>query len=182
MRCKPFNCFGCCFESSRAAVLPSSTTFATGSSAPFEGVEFIDSCSGTMGPYTPVGAAWSYTSPFTWNGTTVSASAPDSQSLSFSAMGHRTTLQLPCSEIPITIFGAGPATATKVTVLGVSLPNNQVQIRLEPAGMSGTLEVKLTGIMNTAGVNDVSSTTRAATTRSVSGTFPATARARSSPR
>jgi len=140
-----FNCFGCCFESSKGAVLPSSTTFATGSSAPFEGVEFIDSCSGTMGPYTPVGAAWSYASPFTWNGTTVSASAPDSQSLSFSAMGHRTTLQLPCSEIPITIFGAGPATATKVTVLGVSLPNNQVQIRLEPAGMSGTLEVKLTG-------------------------------------
>ena len=140
-----FNCFGCCFEMSRGAVLPSSTTFAAGASSPFEGVEFIDTCSGTMGPYTPYGPTLSYEAPFSWNGTTVSASGPDTQSLSFSAPGHRTTLQLPCSEILITIFAAGPATATKVTILGVSLPNNQVRVRLEPAGMSGTLEVKLTG-------------------------------------
>lgn len=141
-----FNCFGCCFEMSRGAVLPGSTTFAAGTSSPFEGVEFIDtSCSGTMGPYTPYSPTLSYGAPFSWNGTTVSASGPATQSLSFSAPGHRTTIQLPCSEIPITIFGAGPATATKVTILGVSLPNNQVQVRLEPASMSGTLEVKLTG-------------------------------------
>lgn len=139
-----FNCFGCCFEWSRGEVIPTSTTFPYYSTDSFEGVEYIDTCSGTMGPYWLYDPTYYYNWPLSWNGATVSASAPDAQDISFQATGHKIQIST-CSEIPITIYGAGPATATKVTVLEASLPANRVKVRLEPANKSGTLKVYLQG-------------------------------------
>ncbi len=148
-----FNCFGCCSERSRGAVIPSSTTFPYYATGGLEGVEFVDTCSGTMGPYSLYQPSYQYAWPLSWNGTTVSASAPDSQSLLFTATGHKITIMLPCSETAITIYGAGPATALKVTVLDISLPANRISVRLEPAGMSGSLKVYLAGTAQKVLVN-----------------------------
>lgn len=137
-----FNCFGCCLEQSYGDLLPGEASFPAGLSTPFEGVEFIESCTGTMGPYSPYAATWNYAAPFNWSGSIVSASAPAVQSLWFTAKGHRTAVAT-CEEREFVIMDTGSARSIKVSILDVSLPTNTIRVKLEPTAASGTLKVYL---------------------------------------
>jgi hypothetical protein len=69
-----FNCFGCCEEFPCGAIIPGGIAFDIGQAPPFEAVIYMSTCSGTVGPYSASPDFLSYSSPLTWDGSTISDS------------------------------------------------------------------------------------------------------------
>jgi hypothetical protein len=106
-----FNCFGCCHQWPRGAVVPNSATFNPGQSEPFQIAYYEDTCSGTIGPYPTGATSMTVPSPFTWNGSYVGATAPAKNFLSF--QGLRTKITSGCQEYEVNINGFGTADSCK---------------------------------------------------------------------
>ncbi|MEM7351648.1 MAG: hypothetical protein AAF657_12705 [Acidobacteriota bacterium] len=103
------NCFGCCMEFPFGGIEPSFAAFRVGEQASFRPVEFIDTCSGTMGPFNASPSSSSYSSPLGWNYNNVWATNDTNQTVSFSDSGHYTAAN--CSTVARTFFGDGPVVA-----------------------------------------------------------------------
>lgn len=83
-----FNCHGCCPEESYGEILPGPVIVHFDTPTSFEGVEFISTCTGILGPYSMSGfSSLSYSSPVTWDGHMVSSSNLTDQNLRFTAWG-----------------------------------------------------------------------------------------------
>lgn len=107
-----FNCFGCCYELPSGGIVPSSIAFDIGQSPTFEGVEFIETCSGTMGPF-PIGSPTTmfYSSPLSWNGTTISSTGLTNQTVSFRETGEY--MWVSCSTRTRNFLAGGNTTVDK---------------------------------------------------------------------
>jgi hypothetical protein len=109
-----FNCSTCCPETSFGGMVPGQISFNIGQSPSFEGVEYISTCTGTLGPFPANFTSFSYSSPISWNGHVVSSIGDTFQYLGFTASGERTQLgQNECFQVPTTFFGNGPVTVDK---------------------------------------------------------------------
>ncbi len=83
-----FNCGSCCQEESFGDILPGSIILDFDTSTTFDGVEYVGTCTGTLGPYSIFGFnSLSYSSPVTWNGHSVSSSNLTDQWPEFTAWG-----------------------------------------------------------------------------------------------
>jgi hypothetical protein len=102
-----FNCFGCCWELPRAAILPSTVEFTPGQSRSFEACVTYDTCSGTMGPFPANLISTSVAAPFVWNGSTITSSQAADGDAGFEAEELETRPN--CLEIMLRIFGFGKA-------------------------------------------------------------------------
>ena len=140
-----FNCSGfCCPESTGIDLLPRQVVFPAGGSGSFQACEYVYSCDGTMGPFPPINPTYSYSSPFSWNGSKVSSGQPAAQTLSFSFEGYLED-DYHCQRRTITMLDSGPAVAAKVAVLSADLTTNKIRVDLKPGGQSGNLKVYLKG-------------------------------------
>ncbi len=102
-----FNCFGCCEEFPYGAIIPSGIAFDVGQTPPFDAVIYMSTCSGTVGPYSATPDFLTYSSPLTWDGSTISSSGYTSQTVEFS---ERIAYQwVDCTQRERTVRGAGPA-------------------------------------------------------------------------
>jgi hypothetical protein len=104
-----FNCFGCCEEFPAGGIEPGFAAFAVGGSADFVPVEFIDTCSGTIGPYSATPISTSYSSPLGWNYSQVWSGGLTNQMVSFSGDGFY--MWVDCEERHRTFVGDAPAVA-----------------------------------------------------------------------
>lgn len=86
-----FNCFGCCWEFVRAAIVPGEVSFPLGQSRMFESCMTVSDCAGTMGPYpiTPYSTSVPY--PFIWDAQVVGAEAAADDVLSFETIQTETS-------------------------------------------------------------------------------------------
>lgn len=104
-----FNCFGCCMEFPFGGLEPQFAAFRVGDSADFEPVEFIDTCSGTIGPFHAVPTSTTYSSPLGWNNYDIWATGQTQQTVSFTSQGTYSTIT--CSTVNRNFFGNGPVVA-----------------------------------------------------------------------
>ncbi len=104
-----FNCFGCCEEWPVGGIEPGFATFGTGGQADFVPVEFIDTCAGTMGPFTAFPTSSSYASPLGWNYNKVWSNSETNQTVSFTGDGQY--MWIDCTERSRTFVGDGPVVA-----------------------------------------------------------------------
>lgn len=107
-----FNCFGCCYELSRGVVVPSSVSFLPGQTPTFQSCLTIEDCAGSTGPFPTSPLSISSPSPFSWNGTSVGASAAAARVLSFDGEGPRVTVTQ-CQSSMMPIFADGDADTCK---------------------------------------------------------------------
>ena len=108
-----FNCWGCCWQQPHGLIVPAEVSFPLGEQRFFESSVVMEDCGGTMGPY-PTGAdVFNYSSPFTWDGTTVSATAAADGDLGFEGDVLRMTTT--CASILKRIFGFGRAKVCEKT-------------------------------------------------------------------
>lgn len=103
-----FNCMNCCPEMPFGELLPSSIAFDLGQNPTFETIEYVTTCSGSMGPFLVTPDSLSYSAPLTWDGRTISTSGLTHQTTSFSA--RREGLRLDCRSISVDIFDSGDVT------------------------------------------------------------------------
>ncbi|MEM7049336.1 MAG: hypothetical protein AAF604_06740 [Acidobacteriota bacterium] len=107
-----FNCTGCCWEIPYGSIEPSFVDFEHGQSVSFLACVNYDTCSGEMGPYPAYSISTTAPSPFSWDGSSVSASAAAEADLSFSAWQEE--LQPPdCFSFDVPYDGVGVASACK---------------------------------------------------------------------
>lgn len=78
-----FNCSGCCEEVPSGGTVPSSVAFDVGQTTPFETVQWIATCSGTIGPYHVNPTSMTYASPLSWDSFYVTSTGLTNQILSF---------------------------------------------------------------------------------------------------
>lgn len=107
-----FNCFGCCEEWPYGGMVPEFAAFLVGTSADFMAAEYIQTCSGTIGPFYANPATTTYTSPLSWNTQDVWASGQTEQTVSFTSSGSY--MQVFCKPRPINFFGDGPTVADEI--------------------------------------------------------------------
>lgn len=69
-----FNCFGCCWEFPTGVVVPQTVAFGPGENPLFQTCVEYATCAGTVGPIPVTANSLIYSSPFSWNGTRISAS------------------------------------------------------------------------------------------------------------
>ncbi len=106
-----FNCFGCCWETPRGEVLPSSVEFLPGQTRSFQACVRYDTCSGSMGPYPVDPLTLSVVAPFTWDGSVVEATGPGMEDLTFTV--NETEVRISCDSRNVNTFGAGSADTCK---------------------------------------------------------------------
>lgn len=104
-----FNCFGCCEEFPFGAMVPEFAAFLVGTSAQFMAAEYIDTCSGTIGPFYAAPNGVTFNSPLSWNTHEVSAAGQTTQTVSFTGSGMY--MQVFCKPRAINYFGDGPTVA-----------------------------------------------------------------------
>lgn len=102
-----FNCWGCCWQYPSGEVVPSSVSFLPGETRSFQACVSYDTCSGTMGPYVLVPQSMTVPSPFSWNGSSVGASGPAKDFISFSDPEMRITPT--CTQYQVNVQGYGQA-------------------------------------------------------------------------
>ncbi|HYH47110.1 MAG TPA: hypothetical protein VEG34_15625, partial [Thermoanaerobaculia bacterium] len=106
-----FSCFGCCPESSFGALEPGFVNFDIGQSPAWNASEYIQTCNDLLGPFPALVSSLSFSTPFSWNGTTVSSTGYDRQVVSFQANGEKTNAL--CIQIPKGIGGSGAGTVDR---------------------------------------------------------------------
>lgn len=106
-----FNCFGCCYEMPWGTIEPSYAEFFPGQSWPFDACTYVDTCNGRMGPYSASISSMSVPSPFSWNGTTIGASAAGYEDLSWE--GIEMELRVNCEERVRVVRGIGKGDTCK---------------------------------------------------------------------
>ncbi len=138
-----FNCFGCCEQIPYGEIIPVSVTFNVGERPLFQACEFVNTCTGTMGPYFADSPTLTYSAPMSWDGVYVSASGPSSQEMKFSSESIKVMPN--CTSVPWPIGDVSPAVAVRVDILAVSLPDDKIQVRLNPLAspISGLLKITL---------------------------------------
>lgn len=77
----------CCTRAAFPGLIPGGVIFPAGSSTGLLACEYINSCTGILGPYNASIISLTYSAPASWNGVTVSASNETSQQVSFEALG-----------------------------------------------------------------------------------------------
>lgn len=140
-----FNCTTCCPESPFGELTPGSALFEVGSSTPFAATEMVSSCTGTLGPYPVSNPTLTYSSPLSWNASTVSSTQPTQQTARFDGLAE--VIDFSCNTRQTNIFDEGPVDAIEVDITDVNLPQDQIKIGLRPlgSGLTGTLKVYLAG-------------------------------------
>lgn len=78
----------CCPDDSIGDLIPGTAIVDFGQTGSFVTSEFIVTCSGLLGPYQTFGSLLTYSSPASWNGSTVSSSTDTSQMASFMDYGQ----------------------------------------------------------------------------------------------
>lgn len=107
-----FNCYGCCEELPWGAVIPSSLAFDTGEQPLFQPVEYVDTCSGTLGPYEIYPAYKTFFSPLSWSSSNILSTVDYThQTVGFEEKGYYQWVD--CSDRLRTVRGAGPVTVDR---------------------------------------------------------------------
>jgi hypothetical protein len=110
-----FNCFGCCEEFPYGGMVPEFAAFLVGTSANLMAAEYIDTCSGTIGPYYAAPNTVSFSSPVSWSTFNVQAVGQTEQTITFTGSGMYTSGS--CQARPIPYFGEAPVVADEVCQL-----------------------------------------------------------------
>lgn len=100
-----FNCFGCCPEKVWGGTIPSVIAFDLGETPSFTASQWIETCTGTMGPYPAWSPTLAYTGPLSWNGQSISASDYTGQDVSFTA--SESVVQVTCTTREVRFGGTG---------------------------------------------------------------------------
>lgn len=106
-----FSCFGCCWQYATGEILPATVEMLVGQSKAFEACVTYSTCTGDMGPYPTAAQSRTVPSPFSWNGSTVSASGVAAADLLFQGTAPEVTVS--CSERTRSIFGSGRASTCR---------------------------------------------------------------------
>jgi hypothetical protein len=106
-----FNCLGCCWEAVWGGIEPAYTSFFVGESASFVSWVAYETCNGPMGPFEQPPEHMTVPSPFSWSGSSVSASSASEAVLSFSGWGEEVSST--CNVTPAPYGGTGVADACK---------------------------------------------------------------------
>lgn len=99
-----FNCFGCCPEQVWGGTVPQSIVFDLGQAPSFTASEWIQTCTGTMGPYVVSSPTLSYSTPLSWDGHAITSQDYTGQTVSFTA---RETVVLDDCRTREMLFGGG---------------------------------------------------------------------------
>lgn len=109
-----FSCFGCCYQTPWATVLPTTVSFPFPGDEPFVAATMFNTCTGVMGPYEANVVQLTTPAPFTWDAFEVGATEAADGDLSFSADEPR-ILASTCEWLWKRIFGAGKALMCQLT-------------------------------------------------------------------
>lgn len=102
------NCVSCCPELPWGEIIPASAVFDVGQAFGFQAVERISTCTGNIGPFPVAPGTMSFSSPLSWNGSTLTTTGFTRQTVGFTA--HRERIGLDCRVTTIPIFDDGPVT------------------------------------------------------------------------
>ncbi|HEX2162893.1 MAG TPA: hypothetical protein VHM02_02985 [Thermoanaerobaculia bacterium] len=106
-----FNCKSCCEQLPYGAIVPDLVEFLPGQSVPFQSAYYYSACDGTMGPYPITPESKVVPAPFSWNGTTVTASSAADADIEFEAQVQGRSFM--CFAIFRWILGKGRAALCK---------------------------------------------------------------------
>lgn len=103
-----FNCYGCCWEIPTASIVPSQVSFTPYEIRSFEACLTISDCAGTLGPFPTTSiVSMSVPSPFTWDGSTITAPTAADADISFETQEIET--KPTCFQFLKWLFGFGRA-------------------------------------------------------------------------
>jgi len=109
-----FNCYGCCWELPSASIVPSQVSFTPYETRSFQACLTISDCAGTLGPFpTSNILSTSVPSPFTWNGSTITAPTAADADISFQTQEIET--KPTCLQFLKWLFGFGRANMCQET-------------------------------------------------------------------
>lgn len=106
-----FNCKSCCEQLPYGGIVPGLVEFLPGESVPFQSAYYYSACDGTMGPYPIPPESSVVPPPFSWNGSTVTASSGADADIEFEATVEGRSIM--CFGILRRIFGLGRAQICK---------------------------------------------------------------------